>query len=66
MNDAAQKAGETGATAAALPFRLVSGEPSPRFLGLTAAERNLRVAQRVRPLWVAGLVSDGGIDTRPA
>jgi CDP-L-myo-inositol myo-inositolphosphotransferase len=65
MDDAAQGVRATGATAAALPFRLVSDEPGPRFLGLTAAERNLRVAQRARPSWITAPLSDTGIDTRP-
>ena len=65
MDDAPQGIVAASATGAALPFRLVSDEPSPRFLGLTAAERNLRVAQRVRPSWVTDPLSDAGIDTRP-
>jgi len=65
MDDAAQGVRAAGAAAAALPFRLVSDEPGPRFLGLTAAERNLRVAQRVRPSWITAPLSDTGIDTRP-
>ena len=64
MDDAAQRVRAAGATAA-LPFRLVSDEPGPRFLGLTAAERNLRVAQRARPSWITAPLSDTGIDTRP-
>lgn len=36
----------TASLLATQPFRIVSGSPSPRFLGLTAAERNRRVAQR--------------------
>jgi phosphatidylglycerophosphate synthase len=51
--------------APALPFRIVSDEPGPRFLGLTAAERNLRVAHRVTPSWVTDPPSAGGGDTLP-
>jgi phosphatidylserine synthase len=64
MDDAVQGVCATGAMAAALPFRLVSDEPSPRFLGLTAAERNLRVAHRATTSWVADPPS-GGNDTLP-
>jgi len=48
-----------------LPFRLMSGEPSPRFLGLTAAERNLRVAHRATPSWVTDSPAAGGGETLP-
>jgi phosphatidylglycerophosphate synthase len=48
-----------------LPFRLVSDEPSPRFLGLTAAERNLRVAHRITPSWVTDTSSAATLDTLP-
>lgn len=65
MDDAVDGACATGVMAGALPFRIVSDEPSPRFLGLTAAERNLRVAHRVTPSWVANSPSAGGGDTLP-
>jgi 1L-myo-inositol 1-phosphate cytidylyltransferase / CDP-L-myo-inositol myo-inositolphosphotransferase len=49
----------------ALPFRLVSEEPGPRFLGLTAAERNMRVAHRVTPSWVTNPPSPANLDALP-
>src|SRR5262245_56116131 len=50
---------------APLPFRLVCDEPSPRFLGLAAAERNRRVAHRARPPWATQASADAGVGTLP-